>query len=146
MAAIREIERMGAEPFGEAVMAYSHNAVPESRRAVTADIVSCRRLAPRDLAARWSCPDGFVRRECRAGRLPYARLGTLIRISVAALEEYMAARTIGPQPAPMKPGPVIPRGKAQRRSHALGDGRFVRVRPKADVDVDERGVAPSVRR
>ena len=45
-------------------------------------------VSPADLARRWTVSEGFVRAECRAGRLPFVRLGTLIRIALEDADAY----------------------------------------------------------
>ena len=53
------------------------------------DIVpACLRIV--DVAARWSCSPGKVRALIKCGALPCLRLGTMLRVPVAALTAYEA--------------------------------------------------------
>jgi len=49
---------------------------------------TCYRVA--DLAERWSCSHSKIRTLLRDGVLPTLQLGTMIRIPIAAVDEYEA--------------------------------------------------------
>jgi excisionase family DNA binding protein len=63
------------------------------------------------LAERWDCSEGLVRKLIRRGVLASFRLGTLTRIPAAEVARFEAQRDEPPKPAPAR---VIPR--ARRRS------------------------------
>lgn len=60
-------------------------------------------MKPADVAARWDCSAGHVRRLCRRGELQAMRLGSDWRISLEAVEAYEAAHTTAsPAAAPVQ--------------------------------------------
>lgn len=58
-------------------------------------------LTPSDVARRWNCSPGHVRRLCRSGQLPAMRLGSDWRISPSAVEAYGREHTNRPDPSPV---------------------------------------------
>lgn len=63
--------------------------------AATSDIEPVPILAVtyRTAAAMWGVSEPTVRREIKAGRLPVCRIGGAVRVPVAALQDYITART-----------------------------------------------------
>lgn len=60
-------------------------------------------LTPADVATRWQCSPGHVRRLCRSGALVAMRLGADWRIAVGAVEAYEQGQTPTSDPAPEQP-------------------------------------------
>ena len=58
---------------------------------------ACLRIA--DVAERWSCSPGKVRSLIKSGDLPALRLGTMLRVPVAALSAFEARCEIQISPA-----------------------------------------------
>ncbi len=95
-------------------------------------------LSPSEAAARLSVSPDFLRRACRSGELAFARFGRLVRIPVASLDAYVAARLIGPDPArkPLsavglperRPAPMRPRRVSARKAGPRRDSG-----PEADA-------------
>ncbi|MGD0863320.1 MAG: helix-turn-helix domain-containing protein [Candidatus Limnocylindrales bacterium] len=102
-------------------------------------------LSPADAAHRLSVSEDFIRRLCRTGELDCARLGRLVRIPVASLDAYVAARTVhGRQPRAILPLPPIPPVRPETRPP-----RTRHPRPQVDprvvalmADARARGLAP----
>jgi excisionase family DNA binding protein len=68
-------------------------------------------LTPSDVAKRWNCSPGHIRRLCRSGQLPAMRLGSDWRIGADAVAAYWQAHMNRPEPEPSpvsEPEPVAP--------------------------------------
>jgi excisionase family DNA binding protein len=110
------------------------------------DEVQATHVSPAMAAVRLSVSEDFIRRLCRTGELDCARLGRLVRIPVASLDAYVAARTLSRRKAPaVLPLPTVRPGTRPirvRQSRPQVDPRDV----ASMVDARARGVAPHLAR
>jgi len=63
------------------------------------------------LAERWDCSEGLVRKLIRGGKLASFRLGTLTRVPAAEVARFEAQRDEPPKPTLVR---VIPRAPRRR--------------------------------
>lgn len=63
-------------------------------------------LDARQASALLNVPEGWVRAEARANRLPHVQLGRYVRFERAALLAWIDGRSVGPRPRRTGSGPV----------------------------------------
>jgi excisionase family DNA binding protein len=85
-----------------------------------------RPLTVAELAEYWKCSEQHVRNQVARGMLKAIRIGKLIRIPIAAIEEFEAAMMTAPAADPEPADEAPPEAAGEPRYIQVPSGRWIR--------------------